>query len=140
MNPEISRKDAEDVVGLGEVVLFYLREAERYLYSAKKWGIADFWVYCVLGLYKQEQMSKASECLQNANQNLRLLQNRLKEVQLNTDLYIGVQDFLMFADWFFDGIVSGIMVQRKIAKTREKVASTYIQVERIVDTFRKVYE
>ena len=46
--------------------------------------------------------------------------------------------FLTFADFFFDGVIADYLVQSKIVRARKQVMEAIEQVERILDSLRKL--
>ena len=54
----------------------------------------------------------------------------------NRDLEIG--DFLMFADFFFDGLIADLMVQSKIRRCQDNIDDAIYRVENLLRRLRSI--
>ena len=135
-DPERERLEA---IAAGERALSSLRDAQHYLGGARLWGIVDlFGGGGLSGLLKHSDIRKASRSLEQARGDLRSFQQELRDVTSLEGLQIDVGGFLTFADFFFDGVIADYLVQSKIARARKQVMEAIEQVERILDSLRKL--
>ncbi len=74
--------------------------------------------------------------MEEAKNDLHVFQRELRDVTVQADLRMDIGDFLVFADFFFDGLVADYLVQSKISDAREEVAQAIRQVERILADLR----
>lgn len=129
--------EVQEAIYAGERALNSLRAAQTELGSARNWGIFD-----MLGggfftdMFKHSKMRSASECMEEAKNDLHVFQRGLRDVTVQADLRMDIGDFLVFADFFFDGLVADYLVQSKISDAREEVAQAIRQVERILADLR----
>lgn len=56
----------------------------------------------------------------------------MQDVEIPMDLYVEVEGFLKFADFFFDGIVAAYLVQSKIENAKKQLNDAVYQVESIL--------
>ena len=63
--------------------------------------------------------------------------DELDDVDELTDIDFGMDDFLSFADFFFDGFLADFMVQGKIADAKSKIEST---IRTVVDIREKLID
>ena len=135
-DPERERLEA---IAAGERALSSLRDAQHYLGGARLWGIVDlFGGGGLSGLLKHSDIRKASRSLEQARGDLRSFQQELRDVTSLEGLQIDVGGFLTFADFFFDGVIADYLVQSKIVRARKQVMEAIEQVERILDSLRKL--
>ena len=65
-----------------------------------------------------------------------VFQRELRDVQVPLDLRMDISSFLTFADFFFDGLVTDYLVQRKINDAREQVDDAIMRVRVILGELR----
>ena len=75
----------------------------------------------ISSLAKRSKMNQARQHMEQAKWDLRNFSEELKDVNLISHLDIETDDFLSFADWFFDGFFVDWMVQDRINTTRDQV-------------------
>ncbi len=134
-----TRMDLEvwEAIGAGETALKSLRQAQTYLNSARGWGILDLLGGgSIVGFVKHSKMNNAVNCINQAKWDLEQFQKELRDVYIDTDLQSEIGNFLMFADFFFDGIVADYLVQAKINEARSQVDSMIIRVEELLARMR----
>lgn len=129
-------KELREAISAGERALISLREAQNYLNSAGNWGIVD-----ILGgglitdLIKHSKINNASQCMEEARQDLRSFQRELNDINAYLP-NIQIGDFLTFADFFFDGFIADMLVQSKIKDAKRQVVDAISQVEDILSRLR----
>ena len=137
MRDEMRRKEIEEAAAAGEKALYSLENAREKLQGAKNWGIFDMrgggfftdWV-------KHSKMSDATDYMEEAKRQLLVFQRELRDVQVPLDLRMDISSFLTFADFFFDGLVTDYLVQRKINDAREQVDDAIMRVRVILGELR----
>lgn len=67
------------------------------------------------------KVNNASQCIENAKQDLDVFRDKLGNIRDMEDLCFDVDGFLTFADFFFDGFLADIFVQSKIRDGQKKV-------------------
>lgn len=111
-----------EAVEAGERALDSLRGAQKALGSAKNWGLYDLLGGgLIASLIKRDRMKDAADLMEEARRDLRIFEKELRDVELTSGLHIETDDFLAFADFFFDGAVADFLMQTRIAETKERV-------------------
>lgn len=130
-------KEIREAVISGEKALVSLKDAKRYLDSARSWGVVDiFGGDLFSGLMKHSNIDKASQAMDRAKHDLRDFQQELHDVHDLPDMHIDMGDFMTFADYFFDGFIVDFMVQSKINEARQQVNNAISRVEGILRQIR----
>ena len=107
-----------------------LRLAQRYLKKAGNWGIVDILGGGVISsLIKHSRISEAQACVQQAEADLDTFRRELADIRV-PDLQIG--GFLTFADVFFDGLLSDLLVQSRIREAIRRLDDACRQVEDVL--------
>ena len=78
---------------------------------------------------KHGKMSKAESEIEEARYALQRFSKELRDVQGVSSIHIN--DFLTFADFFFDGFVADVLVQSKISNAKKQCDDAIRQVEQI---------
>lgn len=126
------RQEINEAINAAGNALTHLNAAKDCLGSAGNWGIMD-----MIGgglfptLMKRSKMKNAERELDSARFALQQFAKELKDVNqiLNLDIRIG--DFLIFADYFFDGLIADWMVQKKINAAKGQVTEAISKVNQI---------
>ena len=130
-------KEKREAVEAGRRALESLRAARRDLDSAKNWGLVDmFGGGFFSSMIKRGKMNNAEQYMQQAKYDLRSFSKELRDVDQVMDLHINTDNFLSFADWFFDGFAVDWMVQSRINQAKEQVEEAIYRVERILSGLR----
>lgn len=116
------RQEIMEAIEAGERALDSLRGAQKALGSAKNWGLYDLLGGgLIASLIKRDRMKDAAGLMEEARRDLRIFEKELRDVELTSGLHIETDDFLAFADFFFDGAVADFLMQTRIAETKERV-------------------
>lgn len=127
---EIEIKEIREAISAADDALTHLRSARRYLDSAGNWGLLDmFGGGLISGLMKHSKMGDAEREIDNARYALQRFSKELRDVSGYSSIHIN--DFLTFADFFFDGFVADILVQSKIGDGKRQCDDAIRQVESI---------
>lgn len=81
---------------------------------------------------KQSKMNRARENMEQAKFDLRNFSRELNDVSMACNLDLESDDFLSFADWFFDGFVVDWMIQDRINNARSQVEEAIRRVEQVL--------
>ncbi len=123
-------KEVREAREAGIRALNSLREAQKNLDSARTWGIVDmFGGGLISGLVKHSKIGDAQKCIEQAQYDLEAFRRELQDLDLP---YVQLDDFMAFADFFFDGFLADFMVQRRINENRAKLEQACAQVEAIL--------
>lgn len=110
-----------DIVNLTDEIISELDNAERYLKSARNWGIADMlggrWI---VDLIKHSKLGNAQNSMERVNYLMKELQTKTQQVS-NADYRMNVSGLLTFSDFVFDSGIVDLYVTAKIMKSLEQV-------------------
>ena len=127
-------KEKREAIEAGERALDSLRTAKECLDSAKNWGLVDiFGGGFFTTMMKRSKMEQASRNMEEAKYNLRNFSKELNDVNMSCNLNIETNDFMTFADYFFDGVFVDWMVQERINTARGQVEEAIQKTEYIVN-------
>ena len=121
--------EINEAYAAGERALQSLYAAQDYLRSAGNWGIFDMLGGGLIStMAKRSKMRDANACMEQAQYDLQRFQQELRDVTAIPGLYLEMDDFLGFADYFFDGLLADLLVQSRIREAQEKVETAIEQV------------
>ncbi len=107
-----------------------LRQARKRLDSARGWGIYDMLGGGLISsLIKHSKISDAREDVDRARRDLEAFSRELRDVDLPE---VNIDGFLTFADFFFDGLLADLLVQKRINDARAQIDRACMQVEDIL--------
>lgn len=124
-------REIHEAINAADDALIALRQAEKSLSSAGNWGIWD-----LLGggffssLMKHSRIDQAQSALEAAQFALQRLQTELTDLSHAVDFELDAGDFLRFADYVFDDLLSDILIQSKISHGKQQVQQAILDVER----------
>ena len=126
-------KEKREAVEAGQRALQSLRYAQDNLNSAKNWGLVDMLGGSFLStLAKHSKMERAQQYMEQAKYDLQNFSRELRDVNMACNLHIETNDFLTFADFFFDGLVADWLVQDRINNARSQVNEAIRRTEQIL--------
>jgi len=132
-------KETQEAIEAGERALSSLKMAQSELSSARNWGIYDILGGGLISTFiKHSKMDHAQEYMEQAKCDLTSFSKELRDVNMAVNLNISTDDFLSFADWFFDGFVADWLVQNRINEARTQVEEAIRQVEQILRQLRDI--
>jgi len=129
-------REIREAIRAGETALSCLYDARDSLNSAGTWGLVDiFGGNLISGLLKHSKIEDAKRSMTEARNALSVFQRELRDVDAPS-LQVGINGFLTFADFFFDGFVVDILMQSKIGKAKEQVDDAIRRVEDMLRQLR----
>lgn len=129
-----NEQEIREAIQAADSALFHLRNAQQKLRSARNWGIYD-----LLGggffstLIKHSKMDRARDEVEAARNAVCRFSRELSDVAGSAQFEMVTDDFLAFADYFFDGFLADYMVQSRIGRAREQIDSAIFRISRIRD-------
>ena len=107
-----------------------LYAAKEMLSSARNWGLFDMLGGGMISTFiKRKKMANAQKLMDNAKQSLENFKDELDDV---FELNLKMDDFISFADIFFDGWLFGDwMVQGRINEAMDKINKLIYTIENI---------
>lgn len=134
------KQELLEAIEAGDRALFSLKQAQKELKSAKNWGLVDlFGGGLIVDLLKRGRMKDASRWMEEARKDLRIFESELRDVNIASDLHVNTDDFLTFADFFFDGVIADYLMHTRIAQTKEKVDEAIDRVTYLLATLQEEY-
>lgn len=82
----------------------------------------------LVDLSKREHIESAQGLVGNLQTELRRFKTELADVQIQGNIQIEIDDFSMFADWFFDNIFTDWDIKEKIERSLEQAKETRKQI------------
>ena len=126
------RKEIQEAIYAADNAISALERAGDFLRKASGWGVWD-----ILGggfittFMKHARMNDAEEALEQARAAVRTFGRELRDVEDLEDIRIDTGDFLSFADYFWDGALTDILMQSRIGKSRRQVEDAIMRISRI---------
>lgn len=116
---EMEAREIREAIDAADNALHHLKSARTYLDKAGTWGLFDiFGGGLISGVMKHSRMADAEREIDNARYALQKFSKELRDVSGYSSIHIN--DFLTFADFFFDGFVADILVQSKIGQGKKQ--------------------
>lgn len=126
-------KERREALQAGYRALDSLKRAASDLESARGWGVFDMLGGGLIAtLAKRSKMDSAKENMEQARYDLQRFGNELRDIEMSCNLNLQTEDFVSFADWFFDGFFVDWMVQDRINSARESVNDAICRVEAVL--------
>lgn len=111
----------ENIICLADEIIAELGNAERYLKSARNWGIADMlggkWI---IDLIKHSKLGNAQSSMERVNYLMHEFKSKTNQVS-NADYRMNISGLLTFSDFVFDSGVVDLYMTAKIMKSLEQV-------------------
>ncbi|MDO5377017.1 MAG: hypothetical protein Q4G52_01660 [Clostridia bacterium] len=132
------RQEVWEAAQAGERALHSLYEVENKLESAGSWGMLDMLGGgFVSSMIKRSKLGDAQALMNDAQQNLKAFERELKDITIDLELDVDIDDFLSFADVFMDNFFADYLVQRKIDKAKKQTQDAIRLVESLLDALRR---
>lgn len=136
---QLVEKEINEAIIAGERALDALYSAHEQLKKARTWGLLDlFGGGGFTALMKHSRLSNASADMEHAKYELRRFRKELGDVEGMCDLNLNIGDFLVFADFFFDGLIADWMVQSRINEAGRQVEEAIYRVEDILNQLQNM--
>ncbi|WKY43316.1 hypothetical protein Q5O14_11695 [Eubacteriaceae bacterium ES2] len=126
-------QERKEAIEAGKRALNSLESAKLNLDDAKSWGLWDMFGGGLISTWlKHSKMDKAKQNMEAAKSDLKNFGKELEDVNMSCNLNIETEDFLSFADWFFDGFFVDWMVQDRINNAVDQVGEAIRRVEGVL--------
>lgn len=130
-------KEIKEAVYAGERASTLVGKIQKTLQSVANGGTFDMVGGGILpSLAKRNKMREARDQIHDFQHTLRKFSRELMDVDMEIIIDLGIDDFLEFADWFFDGLIVDWMVQSKISNTREQIDRLDSKIDSLVSRLR----
>ena len=133
----IDRREIAEAIEAADVALEHLKRARQCLNSAGNWGLLDiFGGSWITGFVKHSKMNNAEREIDDARYALQAFSKELRDVDGFSSIHIN--DFLTFADFFWDGFVADVLVQSKISNAKKQCDEAIKRVQDIREQLRRM--
>ncbi len=126
----IDVREVREAITAADDALDHLQRARQCLNSAGNWGLLDLLGGNIFtGLFNHGKLATAEREIEEARWSLPKFSKELRDVQGFSSIHIN--DFLTFADFFFDGFVADVLVQSKISNAKKQCDDAIRRVQEI---------
>lgn len=126
-------KELREAISAGNAARSTASSVLGSLDSAEGWGTFDLMGGGMLAdIAKHSHLDEAQSTIETLQSQLRRFKTELADVTIHADLEIGMDSFLRFADFFFDGLFADWAVLDQISQSKSQVQSTISQIERVL--------
>ena len=133
--------EIQEAADAADDALVYLDSAAASLNKARHWGIADIaGGGPIITMVKRNHMRDARYQMEQARNALRNFSRELNDLRLFDGIDLDSDQFLGFADYFFDNPITDFLVQNKITEARYQVSQAIERVTRIRDELLDLLE
>ena len=133
----LDRREITEAINAADEALEHLKRARQCLGSAGNWGILDMLGGNLLtGFLKHSKMNNAEREIDEAKWALQKFSKELRDVDGFSSIHIN--DFLTFADFFWDGFVADVLVQSKISNAKKQCDEAIMRVAQIREELRRM--
>ena len=102
--------------------------------GARDWGTWDLLGGGILAdMAKHERLDNAQTQINRLQIYLRRFRTELADVKIQANVTLQIDEFLRFADWFFDGLIVDWTVQSKIQAAQNEIYGTICQIQTLLD-------
>ncbi|MBQ5326585.1 MAG: hypothetical protein J6K80_05225 [Oscillospiraceae bacterium] len=116
---ENNRKELDEAIAVGNQAASLAGEVIFHLEKAEELFVWDVLFDSMLvDFQKHDYLDKANHAGEKLQQALRRFRSELADVTIDDDIDVVLDDFLSFADFFFDGLFTSIAVNDRIKKSK----------------------
>ncbi len=127
---ECQKREVQEALYEGWSVLHQVDSILDSLEKAQGWAKWDTFGGggLVSDMVKHDHLQTAQEKIRDLQWGLKSFKTELADVEIHADIKVTIDDFLKFADYFFDGIFADWAVLDKISESKSKITSTRYEV------------
>ena len=132
-------KEITEAINAANDALFHLGNAEEYLKSAKRWGVADIigGGMIITGV-KHAKADNASKELNAANTAIQRLEKSLSDLKGMIQIDVEISSTLLtVTDFLFDNIITDIISQSRMSEAQRQIHDAISQIEGVLDALEE---
>jgi len=131
---ECEKKELEEAITAGHQALHTVTEVLDSLDDADGWATWDTFGGggFLTDMMKHEHLDEAQVKINQLQVELRKLKTELADVEIHADIQVQVEEFLKFADYFFDGLFADWTVMDRIDESIEQVKHTKSEILAVI--------
>lgn len=127
------KKEIREAIAAGSSALTSIQSILSDLDAASGFGAWDLMGGGMLsGIAKHSYLDEAQGKVQQLQSELRRFKTELADITIQADLQVGVDGFLRFSDYFFDGVFADWVVMDQINQSQSSVQDVKKQVEAVL--------
>ena len=107
-----------------------IKELQEAISAGQKAAFTTDWV---LGKLDQSYITELQMDLRHFN-------TELTDISVQRDVHVNTDDFLRFADYFFDGIFADLAVQKRIKQSKEQVQGIKTEIESVLEELERMLD
>ena len=127
-------RETKEAIAAGEKALQTVGEALDSLDRANGWATWDAFGGggLLTDMAKHDHLDDAQAKINRLQVELRTFKTELADVKLHVDVKVKIEEFLKFADFFFDGLFSNLAVKDKIEKSIASVKHAKYEIRAVI--------
>ena len=126
-------KELNEAIHAGETALDIAHEVMSELDSAKNWSAFDMLGGGLISdLIKYEKLDAAQDLINTLASQLTRFKSELVDVQIDLCIKVEIDEFVKFADFWFDGIFSGFAVYERISDAKDEIVSVKDSIHQVL--------
>lgn len=138
---ENQNRELREAESAGRTALERADNILKSLDSAEGWGTFDLLGGGLISdVVKHGHLDEAQRKVEQLQSDLRRFKTELADVTIQADLHVNVDGFLLFADYFFDGLFTDWMVLDQISSSQTQVRKTRSQIEQVLNRLDQMRE
>ncbi len=125
-------KESHEAYSIGVTLQNKLEIIKNSLSSAEDWGTWDlFGGGLISDFAKHSHLEDAQIQMQEVQSLIKRYESELKDIKIHSEMQPNIDTFLVFADFFFDGLFADWTVLNRIRDSKAQVLTTEEQIFRI---------
>ena len=134
-------KEIAEARRAGQKAAFTAEAVLGKLQSAEEWGTWDMLGGGIVSaMAKHGNLDDAQSEIANLQVELRKFKTELTDISIEADLQVQIDDFLKFADYFFDGIFVDWAVQDRIRQSKERVKQIKMKIVQVMNQLEQMQQ
>ena len=131
---ECQKKEIDEAILAGNQALNTVNEVLDSLDDAEGWATWDTFAGggLLTDLMKHDHLDDAQSKISQLQVELRKLKTELSDVEVHADIQVQIEEFLKFADYFFDGLFADWTVMDKIDESISEVDHTKSEILAVI--------
>lgn len=136
------KKESEEAKNVAKRALSLVCDITDELESAKSWSTYDtfFGGGMIADLSKHEHLDNAQNLVETLQDQLSVLKAELKDVNIDSDIYVRIDGFARFADYFFDNFFTDLTVDDSINSSLSRIESIKYELEATIKKLDEMYK
>lgn len=134
-------KEIREALSAGKSVMLSLQDASHSLEKAENWGNWDLWGGggLISTHIKHEHVDDAKRSIGAVNHMMRTFRDELADLERSVDIQVDISSMLKFGDYWFDGLITDWVVQKRIKNAQDQTLEAIHQVRSIVNMLQGEY-